>query len=148
MLKASTRNTSVFKRLFLLFSFLILANPVFAAGPKGEESNPFKVLSSKIEEKVGPLFQAASPGSKETTAGKKSGKKKKEKTHAEKLQENRQDFYQKEQDRKSKFLQKIRGKNLTGEERQRKIAKFYAKELERKQKFAEKMKRERLKNTQ
>lgn len=117
----------------------MIARPFFA----GAEENPLKVLASTVEEKAKPLIEAATPAKEE-----KPEKDKRKKTYLDKINEDRRKFYAKEQERKAKFIDKMRDRGMSNEERQSKAEKFHAKEMKRKQKFAEKVNREVLKNTQ
>ncbi len=57
------------------------------------------------------------------------------------LSEARQKFAYEERKRKREFVDSIRYKNMSDEDRHKKIEKFYAGELERRQEFSEKQKK-------
>jgi hypothetical protein len=98
-----------------------------APGAWAEKEVPFQAAVQKMVETADPLEAAEQPAVK-----KKPDKQSKK---WKKIRKEREEFVESQQERRRKFIEKVRSQDVDAEERQQRLARFHARERERAQKF-------------
>lgn len=119
------RNTSVLKWLLVPAFCLVWGTSAQASSLE----NLGKAVVEKYEEKSTPLFSEQEPEVKEKLKGD---------PFFDKIREKNKEFTKDEQETRRKFIEKVREKDWSNEEKQEKLAAFQKKELARRKKFMDK----------
>lgn len=119
------RNTSALKWIWAAVFCLIGSTPASASSLE----NLGKAVIEKYEEKSTPLFTEQEPEVKE---------KLKDDPFFDKIRKKNRAFTKEEQEKRRKFIEKVRGKDWSSEEKQEKLAAFQKKELAHRKKFIDK----------